>query len=334
MTSPAAEAPPVIALKAVGSYHVGGRLHVLDKLPVESVRLAYGAAPRAVDPNGTHISGQMYVQYFLQHRARSRWPVVLWHGGGMTGATWESTPDGGPGWLQRLLALGHDVYVCDAVERGRAGWSRWPEIYATPPLHRSLEEGWDMFRIGPGTFARRASADVTADRDTQFPSEHFESFAAQWVPRWAGHEELTLSAYEALLARIGPCVVVAHSQGGGLALEMALRQPSAMKAVVALEPSGAPTRKPHAAQDLPRLVVWGDRVAEHTVWSEYRKQVDRHLASLTEHGIDARAIDLPARGIRGNSHFPMLDRNQEQVLDIVLQWLDQQISFNFKENHS
>ena len=95
MTTPAVEAPPVIALKAVGSYHVGGRLHVLDKLPVESVRLAYGAAPRAVDPNGTHVSGQMYVQYFLQQRARSRWPVVLWHGGGMTGATWESTPDGG-----------------------------------------------------------------------------------------------------------------------------------------------------------------------------------------------------------------------------------------------
>lgn len=143
-----------------------------------------------------------------------------------------------------------------------------------------------------------------------------------------------MSAYEALLARIGPCVVMAHSQGGGLALEMALRQPSAMKAVIALEPSGAPNRMPEAAQDLPRLVVWGDRVAEHTVWREYRKQVDRHLESLTERGIDAQTIDLPARGIRGNSHFPMLDRNQEQVLDIVLQWLDQHISFNVKENLS
>ena len=30
-------------------------------------------------------------------------PIVLLHGGGMTGAMWEQTPDGRPGWMQHFL---------------------------------------------------------------------------------------------------------------------------------------------------------------------------------------------------------------------------------------
>ena len=311
--------PPVLALRAVGSFHVGGRAHVLQGLPVEQVRLAVGGPARPVDPNGTHISGQMYVQYFLQQRPCSPWPIVLWHGGGMTGANWESTPDGRSGWLQRLLALRHDVYVCDAVERGRAGWSRWPEIYAQPPLFRSLEEGWDMFRIGP-PMARFAPGGPVHPGQ-QFPAEAFEAFAAQWVPRWAGHEDLTLDAYTQLLARIGPCVVVAHSQGGGMALSMALRQPQALRAVVALEPSGAPVQPQAGPGAPPRLVVWGDRVQAHPVWRAYRERVQAHVQDLQAQGVQADTLDLPAQGVHGNSHFVMLDRNSDLVLDHVLQWL-------------
>ena len=42
--------------------------------------------------------------------------------GGLTGACWETTPDGRPGWLHNFLSAGFAVYVLDNVERGRSGF--------------------------------------------------------------------------------------------------------------------------------------------------------------------------------------------------------------------
>lgn len=319
MTAYTLSAPGRLNLRSVGSFHIGGQRKTLRGLPLEHVRLAVGAAPRTVDPNGSYVSGQMYVQYYLQQQAVSPWPIVLWHGGGMTGANWESTPDGRPGWLQRLLEMGFDVYVCDAVERGRAGWSRWPDIYQQRPLFRTMEEGWNMFRMGPAQADERGGLQVHPGQ--QFPTEAFEAFAAQWVPRWADHEAMTLRAYEAFLEKIGPCVLMAHSQGGGLALTMATQRPEWLKAVVAIEPSGAPHELPATPAGPAYLMVWGDHVHDHPVWCKYRARVDAHQQQLCALGASAQTLDLPQRGITGNSHFPMLDRNSDQVLDAILHWL-------------
>lgn len=320
MTAQTLSAPGRLNLRSVGSFHIGGQRKTLSGLPVEQVRLAVGAAPRTVDPNGSYVSGQMYVQYYLQQQADSKWPIVLWHGGGMTGANWESTPDGRPGWLQRLLERGFDVYVCDAVERGRAGWSRWPDIYQQPPLFRTMEEGWDMFRMGPAQ--TEGQSEPIMHQGQQFPVDSYEAFVAQWVPRWADHEAMTLRAYEAFLEKIGPCVLIAHSQGGGLALTMATRRPDLLKAVVAVEPSGAPHELPAETACPAYLMVWGDHVHDHPVWKKYRARVDEHQQQLSTIGAKAETLDLPQRGIAGNSHFPMLDRNSDQVLDEVLHWLN------------
>ena len=321
-----------IRLRSLGSFHIGGERKVLRDLPVEKVKLALGGAARDVNPNGSYISGQMYVQYFLQHEPVSPLPIVLWHGGGMTGANWESTPDGRPGWLQRLLEAGFDVYVCDAVERGRAGWSRWPDIYVAPPLHRTLEEGWDMFRIGPGSTLYEPG--LASYPGQQFPTGSFERFAAQWVPRWAHHEELTLRAHEALLRRIGPCVLVAHSQGGGLALSQALRTPELIKALVALEPSGAPVAALPMKELPPHLVVWGDFIDLHPIWRGYRARVDQHVDQLCANGHSAQTLDLPLHGVHGNSHFPMLDRNSDEVFDHVMVWLGSHLHTQSQETRS
>ena len=42
---------------------------------------------------------------------------VLWHGAWLTGATWETTPDGREGWLNYFLKQGWAMYNSDAVER-------------------------------------------------------------------------------------------------------------------------------------------------------------------------------------------------------------------------
>jgi len=56
-----AQAP--IALKDMGSFHVGGREMTVSGKPVKEVTFAPGGVPAKVDPNGVYQVEQMYVQY-------------------------------------------------------------------------------------------------------------------------------------------------------------------------------------------------------------------------------------------------------------------------------
>ena len=58
----------------------------------------------------------------------------MWHGGGESGANWETTPDGRDGWQMRFLRAGLDVYVSDSVERGSSSWARRPNVYTSEPF--------------------------------------------------------------------------------------------------------------------------------------------------------------------------------------------------------
>ena len=117
----------------VGSFHVGGRQVMLSGLPGKEITFTAGAPPLKVDPNGEFEVEQMYVQYVKLYGpyARARYPLLMRHGGGLAGVTWETKPDGRPGWQQFFLRAGHDVYVSDAVERGRASWARFPDRKST-----------------------------------------------------------------------------------------------------------------------------------------------------------------------------------------------------------
>lgn len=137
-----------LKLADIGSFHVGGRPVTLSGHEEYDVVLSPGQAPTRVDPNGDYETGQMYAQYFTLANPRAKYPLVFLHGGGMTGTSWETTPDGRQGWNSLFLRAGYSTYVVDAVERGRASWSRWPEIYAGEALHRTKNEAWHLFRIG------------------------------------------------------------------------------------------------------------------------------------------------------------------------------------------
>jgi hypothetical protein len=75
-----------IALKEMGSFHVGGRLVAIGGEPVREVTFSPGGVPVRLDPNGLYQVGQMYVQYFIPHEVRGACPLLLWHGGALTGA--------------------------------------------------------------------------------------------------------------------------------------------------------------------------------------------------------------------------------------------------------
>ena len=88
-----------IALRDMGSFHVGGREVTISGKPVKEVVFTPGGVPAKIDPNGTYVVESMYVQYFLPANRRGSLPLLLWHGGGLTGVTYETTPDGREGWL-------------------------------------------------------------------------------------------------------------------------------------------------------------------------------------------------------------------------------------------
>ena len=73
-----AEAEQPITLKTMGSLLFGGTVTQL--------------------PDGETFHGDHgYAQYYIPQHARN-YPLILWHGIGQSGKSWESTPDGREGY--------------------------------------------------------------------------------------------------------------------------------------------------------------------------------------------------------------------------------------------
>lgn len=324
---PAAIAPAhaqPLNIREIGSFHVGGRTATIEGLPVREITFTAGAPPFRMNPNGDFQVEQMYVQFVRLAEPRAQVPLLMWHGGGLSGVTWETTPDGRPGWQMFFLRAGHDVFVSDAMERGRSGWARSPEIFAGEPVFRTLGEGWGLFRVGPADGWNTDPAQRRAFPDSQFPVAAWNQFGKQSVPRWVTTDAQIQRAYDALVQQACPCVIMMHSQGGNFAFNAALSAPDKVRAIVAIEPSGAPDpARAEAARmrGIPHLVVWGDHIQGNAFWERIRAGVDRWTAAIREAGGTADTLDLPARGIRGNSHMLMMDRNSDQVAALVQDWL-------------
>ena len=300
----------------IGSFHVGGRRVTVSGRPVETIHFTETAS-YPYDPNGHFHVEQAYVQFLVPAERRLDLPVVFLHGGGMSGAMWEATPDGRTGWLWSFLAAGCAVCNVDGVERGRAGWcavdGQWPDV----PIIRSEEEAWELFRIGPAEgYEQRVPFP-----GSRFPVDHLAAFTAQFVPRWTSPTPAAIAAFEAAVERIGPCMVVCHSQGCGVALDVAARRPDLIRATVAVEPSGFPVHYPEELGACPGLVVLGDHLDRVPLFVRLRKQLDQHVAAVAEQGGTVRILDLPEAGITGNSHMIMMDDNAEEIAGMILDWL-------------
>ncbi|MCK8783628.1 esterase [Roseomonas sp. NAR14] len=319
-----AEAP--LQVREIGSLHVGGRVAELSGLPSREIVYSPGAPPIRLDPNGQFQVEQMYAQYVRLQDPRARYPLILAHGGGLTGVTYETTPDGRPGWQMLFLRAGHDVYVTDAVERGRAGWARFPEILPGEPVFRTMGEGWGLFRVGPADGWNIEPSLRRAFPDTRFPAAAWNRFMRQGVPRWTTTDRQVQAGYDALVQQVCPCVILVHSQGGNFGFTAALNAPDKVRAVIAVEPSGTPPAGADAARlrGIPHLVVWGDHIEGNPFWTNIRANVGRWQARIREAGGTADTLDLPAQGIRGNSHMLMMDDNNAEIAARIQDWMARQ----------
>src|SRR5262245_36182893 len=317
--SPALADNEPIALRDIGSFHIGGRHIEIKGQPVKEVVFTPGGVPAKVDPNGVYHVEQMYVQYFLQQKARGKLPLLMWHGGGLSGVTYETKPDGKPGWLNYFIRKGWDTYISDAMERGRSGWS---STFKGEAMALPFGDPWERFRMGPIGSWNDDPAKRVSYPGSQFPAESYAQFMKQGVPRWVTTDAEIVKAYIALIDKVCPCVVLVHSQSGTFGYQALEARPDKVKALVAVEPTlGGDKNKIASIKATPVLMVYGDNAKDHARWSKIRQGGVDYAGVLKAAGGSVDVYDLPDMGIKGNSHMIMMDKNSDQVAELMQKWL-------------
>jgi hypothetical protein len=309
-----------IALRDMGSFHIGGRHIEVTGQPVREVLFTAGGIPATLDPNGKYQVEQMYAQYFLVQNRRGKLPLLMWHGGGLTGVTYETKPDGQPGWLNYFLRQGWDTYISDAMERGRSGWT---DKFKSDPIFLPLGDPWERFRLGPIGSWHDDKAKRATYPGVQFPTEAYEQFMKQGVPRWVTTDDQIIAAYIELVDKVGPCVLLVHSQGGAFGFKVAEARRDKVKALVAVEPSGKGSKDEVAAlKNIPMMMMYGDNAKDHPRWGEIRRNVIAYADAIRRAGGSVDLVDLPDLGISGNTHMIMMDKNSDQVAGVIQNWFE------------
>ena len=333
-----------ISIAEQGSFFVGGR-QVQAPGTYDPTKSAAGT-----DEGQSFWVDQMYVQYQIPANAR-KYPLVLVHGGSGTGRVWETTPDGREGYQTIFLRRGFPVYIVDFPRRGRAGYPSFNGPFGTlagtavvpnKTGQAGRQYAWSRWRLGP------KYPEVFPVQ--QFPMSAVESFMQHLVPTVSDDKEIISDALVKLLDKIGPAIVVTHSQSG-LFGWLAGARSSNVKGIVAYEPgfvfpqgqvpppiplfkgtqpSGTPVTTAEFAKlaQIPIQVVYGDNIPKQPipdlVADGRRAQVvtsPMFVNALNQQGGRASVLHLPDVGQFGNSHFMFSDLNNVAVADQLSRFL-------------
>lgn len=330
--------PLVIAKQ--GSFTAGG---TVVSAPGTFDPIAHGAFnPSAQSTAGQTLRGDHTYVFYQEPVGARPLPLVMWHGHGQSGKTWESTPDGREGFQTLFLRRKFPVYVIDQPRRGRAARSTEAGSIPADPD----EQLWfGIFRMGvwpefyPGIqFARDAGS--------------LDQFFRQMLPNTGPFNlAVNVAAVSALFDRIGAAILVTHSHSGGMGWRTAMINPK-VRAIVSFEPGSnfvfptgeVPEPQKHVAgatagvevpleefmalTRIPILIYYGDFIPEVPSENPGQDQWRANLAmarlwqeSVNRHGGDATVVHLPEEGIHGNTHFPMSDLNNEIIAAHMAAWL-------------
>ncbi|HEY4360149.1 MAG TPA: alpha/beta hydrolase [Bryobacteraceae bacterium] len=211
-------------------------------------------------PGAEIMTGQMYVEARRPAKVLRKYPLVFFHGLGQTATNWMETPDGRPGWADYFLKQGYVVYLVDQPARGRSGWNPASNGPWQFPAVATVEQRFTASEVN-GNWPQ-------AKLHTQWPGDGpnkgrrgdpvFDAFYASQVESLASNAEtqtLIQVAGSALLDKIGPAIVVTHSQAGPFGWLLADSRPALVKGIVAIEPTGPPFQNEVTATDAAR--PWG-----------------------------------------------------------------------------
>jgi pimeloyl-ACP methyl ester carboxylesterase len=232
IAAPARAEPPKLPVPAV------------DQSAVAQRGYFYVGGKYVGEPGKEIMQGQIYVEVLAPKDVRRPYPLVLIHGAAQTATNWMGTPDGRKGWAEYFVEQGYVVYMIDQPMRGRSAWH--PGDGATRMFTAKQEQFQFTAIETDGNWPQ-------AKKHTQWPGDGankgkmgdptFDAFYATQVETVISPEETqrrNQDAGAALLDKIGPAIVLTHSQSGPYGWLIADARPQLVKAVVAIEPAGPP----------------------------------------------------------------------------------------------
>lgn len=335
--------PKPLVIKEQGSFAAGGTVITAPgKFDPEEAFSNLGTGSNG--NNGQTLHGDhLTASYQIPVNAK-KLPMVFLHGAGQSARTWDTTPDGREGFKTIFIRRGYSVYVVDQPRRGQSGRSTVDgTINARPD-----EQFWfGQFRVGqwpdyyPGV---------------QFPKgeEALNQYFRQITPNTAAYDaNINSDSLSALFDRIGPGILVTHSQGGGNGWLAGMKNPN-IKAIVAYEPgsqfvfpadelpeplpskvdtlAGYPVAKAEFMKltKIPIIIYYGDNIATEPggyygqdAWRIRLLMARKWVEVINKYGGNARVIHLPEIGIKGNTHFPFSDLNNLEIADLLEKWLQE-----------
>jgi pimeloyl-ACP methyl ester carboxylesterase len=314
-----ASAQKPLTIASQGSFFVGGEYKTMP---------AGGrGAPGEITIN------QMYVQYQIPVNGARHIPVVMVHGCCLSSKTWETTPDGRMGWNEYFVRKDRSVYLADQSSRARSGFD--PSVInavkagTVPPaqlpsvLAATHQAAWSIFRFGP-KFGEPYP-------DEQFPIESLVELYKQMIPDLNStlpNPNPTWKNMAALAVKLNGAILMGHSESGFFPEQAALIDPSGIKGLISIE-MPCPELKPAEIETLakiPTLVMFGDHLESVpggvSTWPASFASCNKFVQQLKDKGGDAEMMSLPMMGIKGNSHMLMQDRNNLQLADLILTWID------------
>jgi pimeloyl-ACP methyl ester carboxylesterase len=297
-----------------GSFYVGGTIEFRDpnSTTIDDPRFT---------PGDIAVNA-MYVEYQIPAKRKYRYPIVLMHGGGHSAKVYETTPDGREGWYTSFMRRGFAPYAVDAPNRARSGYdpTQRYKVYlglAEPPTLEvgniySAQAAWVAFRWGPAYGVQFVGQ--------QFPVAHLNDYLPQSVPSYRDPTQnpKIVADLVALIDKIGPCILLGWSTGSSNVMNAAVQRTNLVKGVVAIEgtpPSGGVDMT--ALAKIPFVAILGDNLSPASAQA--------FTDQLTSLGGDASTVFLPDVGIHGNGHTMMLERNNEEIADLIEDWIAQHV---------
>jgi pimeloyl-ACP methyl ester carboxylesterase len=307
-------------------------------------------------PYGTILRGQMFVQYFIPQQVRSRYPIVLVHGGGGSMLHYMGV-NGMAGWAHYYIQAGYPVYLVDRPGHGRAPYHpdalgpignipTYAQITVdTLRAAKTPNKQW----MGTGDIGDPLMDQIMAGQNAA-PQDNVMAHGL-WATRGA-----------ALLDEIGPAIIQVHSAGGPFGYLVAQERPNLVKAIVNVEGGGAafqgqnvwglvdvPATYEPAVSDPSQLTtkeVRGVNGQTYKLQAEGNvrklknlqgipivyvaaersgRDGEGHVEFLKQAGCDAENLPLKSKGLLGNGHFMMLENNRKQVFDVLKGWIEQKV---------
>jgi len=320
-----------------------------ENTPARTTRRGHFWVPgeRVSRDGQTYQRGPLFAEWEAPEHVTQPYPIVLVHGGGYQGTEWLDTPDGRPGWAQRLVEAGYGVVIVDRPGQGRSPFHVETAGPMGPPF--SYENGRAIY-FPSDPSGRHTQWPFAPDDETAM-----DEFIAGYGPLPADlafSQDMEADRLARLLDRIGPAVLLTHSASGPVGWLVADRRPNLVKAIVAVEPMGPPYatipnigsltwgltavplnwEPPVASPEALRLAAPGTHrlpalaglpiLAVTAEASAFATASAPAISQLAAAGAAAQVLHLPDHGVFGNGHGLIYERNSDEALAPVLAWLE------------